>query len=320
MIFTQDPPVVAQVTVSNGLLQAASIQAGYGTNSQAALNLAGGEVLVASNLVAGILSNAFGSIQVSGGSLIVTNSSGSASLVIGQAGKGAFTQSGGVSTVNQLLVANGTNSTFTFTGGTFNTKSTTVSNGQLFVVGNGATYHLLGGIHSFANGLLVASGGTLSGCGTIIGNVSVNSGGNVLADCGTLTFMNGFYSVGTVQAVNGSGLEAYGSVTNIGLIDAIDGQTNFHAGFVNTGIILTRDNIPRILAFSMVGTNAQITFTTFSNQEHVVEYTDDLRNPDWQPLTSFFNGSAGVTNILDSTAATVTQRFYRVHLIVSLPL
>ncbi|HVM61961.1 MAG TPA: hypothetical protein VMV72_13955 [Verrucomicrobiae bacterium] len=313
-------PGIGQVSVSNGLLQAGSILAGYGTNSPGALNLAGGQTLATSNVVAGVSLNASGSIQVSGGSFFVTNQSGTASLIVGQAGKGNFTQSGGSSTVDRLLAVNGTNSTITLGGGTFSARSATVSNSQALIVGNGATYHLLGGVHTFANGVYVASGGTLSGCGTIIGNVGVNSGGTVLSDCGTLTFMNGFYNVGTVRAINGTTLAAYGSVTNIGVIDAAAGQTNFQAGVDSSGVILTSDNVPHILAISMVGSNAQITFTMFPNQQHTVEYTDDLSNPNWMPLTSFISGSAGVTNILDSGAATVRQRFYRVHLEVSIPL
>jgi len=43
---------------------------------------------------------------------------------------------------------------------------------------------LLGGIHSFTDGLRIRNNSTLSGCGTINGSVLVDQGGTVLADCG----------------------------------------------------------------------------------------------------------------------------------------
>jgi hypothetical protein len=329
---------VGQMTVSNGTLLARTIYignssgsvAGNSSGSQGMLTIAGGATVAASKIVAGVYSNSHpssvsnqccgaGIIQVTGGGLSVTSQTGTGQLVIGQDGQGTFTQSGGAATVDQLLVINGTNSTFNFSAGVFNTKATTVSNSQTFVVGDGvgaATYHLLGGIHSFANALRIRNNAVLSGCGTIIGNVLVDAGGTVLADCGgTLTFSGIVTNNGYSKAVNGSVLESYGPVVNNGVIDVIDGHTNFLAGFVNNGVVLTADNVPRIVSISLVGLDVGIDFTTVSNFTQVVEFTSNLVSQSWMPLSSLI-GSGGLTNVVDSGAAVLPQRFYRIRLVV----
>src|ERR1017187_727458 len=316
-----------QMTVSNGLVLAQAMNVGTSagpvTNQSPAwvgtLTIAAGTTAVSSNIIAGVFSNANGVIQVTGGNLTVTNQSVTGKLVVGQTGKGTFTQSGGVLTVDQLLVINGTNSVFNFSSGMFNTKSTTVSNTQTFAVGDGfgaATYHLLGGIHSFADGLRIRNNATLSGCGTINGSVLVDLGGTVLADCGgTLTFTGIVTNNGSWKAVNGSVLEVSGPVVNSGLINVINGHTNFLGGFVNNGVVLTADNLPQILSVSRIGPAVRINFTTISTLTHVVEFTSNLVSQSWTPLFSF-TASGAVTNMTDLGVAALPQRFYRVHLVV----
>jgi hypothetical protein len=311
--------VVGRAVLSNGLLLAQSVEVGVGTNSQGTLTIAGGSISVSSTMGIGALSNAVGFVQVSGGNLAVTNISATGQLVVGQMGTGTFAQSGGVVTVDQLLVNNSNKSVFGFSSGVFNTKSTTVNNAQTFFVGDGtdaATYHLLGGIHSFANGLEVRSNAVLSGCGTINGSVVVDAGGAILADCGgTLTFTGIVTNNGSWTAINGSVLEAYGPVVNNGLINVIDGNTNFHGGFVNNGIVLDSESIPRIISVTVVGSDVQVQFTTDTNLTYVLEYTSDLVTGNWTPLVGF-TGPGGDVIVTDFEAALQTQRFYRVHLVV----
>lgn len=310
---------VGQVVLSNGVLLARTMKVGLGTNSQATLTIAGGFTSVASNLVAGVFSNANGTVQVTGGSLSITNQNSTGQLVVGQAGRGTFTQNGGVVSVDQLVVTNGTNSVFSFTSGLFNTKSTTVSNSQLFIVGDGtgaAAYHLLGGVHSFANSLLIRTSSVLSGCGTIIGNVVVDPGGTILADCGgTLTFGDSVTNNGLMRATNGTTLESFGPVINNGVIDAINGTTNFHAGLVNNGVVLTSNSIPKFVSAAVVGADVQMSFTTEIRASYVFEERSDFETGTWTPVIGFA-GTGGIMTFIDPNAATLTQRFYRVRLVV----
>jgi hypothetical protein len=329
-----------QAVLSNGLLLAQAVTVGLASNCQATLAIAGG-AMSASNMVVGVFPNATGVVQVTGGSLTVTNQSGTAQLVVGLAGVGTFAQSGGVVTVNQLLVTNGTYniynpdslavqplwaiitngtySTFSLSSGVFNTGATTVNNTEPFLVGDGAdpaTYNLLGGVHSFANGIEVLNSALLSGCGTINGSVLVDAGGTVVADCGgTLTFTGIVTNNGAWTALNGSTFESYGPVVNNGLINALNGNTNFHAGFVNNGIVLTSNTIPQIVSITADGSNIDVQFTTAAKLMYILEYTTDLVAGNWTPLIGY-TGPGGNVTLTDFNALLQPQRFYRVHMMV----
>jgi len=132
--------------------------------------------------VIGSEANSFAQLSINGGEINVTNRSGSAALEIIS---GTLTQSGGTTTADNLLMTNSPGH-YIFNDGTLRTKGSVVSNGLPFVVGDGknaATLELLGGIHSFANGLVVSSNATLKGCGTIIG--SITNHGTIATNCGS---------------------------------------------------------------------------------------------------------------------------------------
>jgi hypothetical protein len=287
---------VGQMTVSNGTFLGRTMIIGHNQVSQGSLTIFGGVTSVASNLVAGMYSNATGVIQVTGGELNVTNPSGTGQLVVGQLGRGTYVQSGGTLTVDQLLAINGTNSIFNFASGTIHTKSTTVSNTQTFVVGDGlggALYHLLGGVYSFNDGLRIANAGILSGCGTINGGVVVEHGGRILADCGgNLTFTETITNNGIMKAVNGSTLESYGLVVNNGVI-----------------------SIPQIVAIQTVGDDVEFWFTTSVGPTYVLEYRADLSSGNWISSLGVM-GTGGNIGVIDPGAALLPQTFYRVRLVV----
>jgi hypothetical protein len=310
---------VGQMTVSNGVFRGRTIIVGHYQGSQGRLTIAGGSTSLASNLVAGMYSNATGLIQVTGGEVNITNQLGTGKLVVGQMGSGVFTQGGGTLIVDQLLATNGTNSVFNFGSGTFNTKSTTVSNSQTFVVGNGsggATYHLLGGVHAFNDGLRIANAATLSGCGTINGTVVVDMGGRVVADCGgTITFTGILTNNGIMKAVNGSTLESYGLVVNNGVINLLSGHTNFHAGFINNGVVLADSSIPQIVSMEVVGQDVEFWFTTSVGPTYILESRTSLSSSDWIPSLGVI-GTGGNIGVFDPDAALLPQKFYRVRLVV----
>jgi hypothetical protein len=223
-------------------------------------------------------------------------------------------------TADQWLATNSSGSLVTLNAGGFSATSGVVSNGLAFVVGDGvdaATYHLLGGVHSFANNLEIHNNATLSGCGTINGNVVVDAGGTVLADCGgTLTFAGSVTNNATMLAVNGSILEAYGLVVNNGIIDIRSGTTNFLAGFINNGLVVTTNSIPVVTAIQVVGLDVQISVMTGNEDTYVFEEATNPVAPNWTPVIGFA-GTGGVVTFIDPGAATLPQRFYRIGLIPS---
>src|SRR6185436_19489949 len=138
----------------------------------------GGSVVAANSFELGSVSTATNNrTVVDGGILRVTNSANSGVLDVR---RGTNVLNAGLIKVNRLLVTN-TLGVFELNGGSLQTDNTTNSNGRTFFVGNGtdeAFLDLIGnGVHSFASGLTVRSNALLDGSGTIIGTVTVLSGG-----------------------------------------------------------------------------------------------------------------------------------------------
>jgi len=158
---------------------------------------------------------------------------------------GAVTFNGGTISAN-TLVLHETLAKLTFNRGLLNSASTGVTNAQQFVVGDGtnsATFHLLGGVHFFTDGLRIRTNSFLTGCGTINGSVLVDAGGTLQADCGgTITFTGNVTNNGVMIADNGSVLESSGTLVNNGTILLLDSSTaNFHGTFINHGVISKPD-------------------------------------------------------------------------------
>ena len=174
-----------QLNLSSGSLQGASVLVNADTTNSiggtGTLTMTGGSLLLASNLLVGSAGFSPGQAALAGGTTIVTNAAGSGFITVAN---GTLTLSGGNVTVDALLLTNNAGQ-FTFSSGGLSSKATTVANGAPFVVGDGiqpAIFHLDGGTHSFANGLVISSNATLEGCGTIIGGI-VNQG-TIVTNCG----------------------------------------------------------------------------------------------------------------------------------------
>lgn len=316
------------VWVTGGQLGSiASVEIGRSGNGQ--MTISNGTVLSSSSISCGVgvfAGSSRGSLTMAGGSLAVTNSIASGALIVGQADPGFYTQNGGTVIVDNLLATNLANSVFTFNSGTFQTKATIVSNTQQFVIGNAsssAIYHLLGGIHSFNNGLRVHNDATLSGCGTINGVVVVDAGGTVEADCGgSLTFGGSVTNNGTMLAVNGSVLEAYGTVVNNGLIDITGGTTNFHGTFVNNGSIVGGPApVFQLTGVSRQNNDILVTWATRAGSTNELQVTaggpgGNYETNGFATIFAVTNAVGTTTNYLDVGGATnFPSRFYRVRLV-----
>src|SRR6266540_4855721 len=163
-----------QLVVSNGLVQALALNV-----AAVATNTVSGTV----SLVGGNVSNTLAQLSVAGGDVTVTNSSASAVFDLVS---GTVTLSGGTMTVDDLRVVRSAGRLI-LNSGTLRTKGSVVSNGLPFVVGDGgspATLELLGGTHTFADGLVISSNATLTGCGTILGNLT--NYGTIATNCGAV--------------------------------------------------------------------------------------------------------------------------------------
>ncbi|HZI30896.1 MAG TPA: hypothetical protein VFF11_01075, partial [Candidatus Binatia bacterium] len=135
--------------------------------------------MVAANVVVGPYSSENNQLIVTNGSLLtVINSSSSGTLEMSY---GTLEFDGGTIFADNLKSAR-TNAAINFSGGLMDCGSANISNSLPFVVGNGiaeAEYHLHGGTHSFADGLHISANASLTGNGTVIGAVTVATGGTL---------------------------------------------------------------------------------------------------------------------------------------------
>ena len=229
---------------------------------------------------------------------------------------GTFIINGGSVTVSQLVLTNNLSSMI-LTSGTLHAQGTAVTNGQEFVVGNGAVgarFHLLGGVHSFNDGLRARNTATLSGCGTINGTVVIDAGGTVLADCGgTLTFTGIVTNNGAMAADNGSVLESYGTVVNNGAILLFNGgTTNFHGVFINNGTVLNGGNV-NVGQVSKSGADIIVRIQSATGFTYQLQITPSLESPTWTNSGASQAGTGGMLTFTDSGGATnQPSRFYRV--------
>jgi hypothetical protein len=263
-------------------------------------------------------------IRVNGGSLVVTNGGGGVLLMGNGGGAASLILNSGTVVVDQLVATNGSHSIVQLNGGQFSSGGTAVTNSQLFAVGttngNAAVYTLLGGYHTFANNLEVRTNASLTGCGTINATtVTLDAGATVLANCGaTLTFSGSFaYNYGVIRVLDGGVFEAYSTLLNYGVIDALNGSAIFHSGFLNEGVVLTSNSVPVISSIQAVPPDVQISFSTSGGgATYGVAYTTNFVNAIWTTLTNNISGTGGIITVTDPGAALLPQRYYKAYLAV----
>jgi hypothetical protein len=88
-----------------------------------------------------------------------------------------------------------------------------------------------------------------------------------------------------------------------------------HLAEINSVIDFSPGSDLQITGVQIVGDNVQVSFSTGStNRLYVVQSTGSLVNPSWTTLTNNVPGTGGTVSVVDSNAAVVPTRFYRVGL------
>ncbi|HVM60854.1 MAG TPA: hypothetical protein VMV72_08305, partial [Verrucomicrobiae bacterium] len=289
---------------ANGVLAVSLVGAGSGE-----LILNGGSItadtLIATNGLNSIITLNGGTFTVRSASVIDTQG-----LVVND----AFIFNGGIATVSQLVLTNPA-AAIVLNSGLFQTESTTIANGQPFAIGNGSTamdFELLGGVHSFDDGLRIPNAAVLSGCGTVTGDVTIDSGGWVFTDCGTLTF-TGTVTNNYALGVDGGVLEFYGPVVNNSAILLYNGgTTNFHGPFVNNGVVLDAGWV-HVSAITNAGNDVIIEVPSASGFGYQLQVSPSLDSPVWTNSGAPQSGTGGVLTFTDPGGATNSPaRFYQV--------
>lgn len=334
-----------QLLVSNGMLLAEGLNVAVPASNTAfgALTLAGGTTVLSSNLLVGntVFTNA--SVLMTGGNLVITNASRDAHANVVS---GTMTVTGGDVTLDELRLTNGTGRLY-FHGGVVRSRRTVVRHGSPFTVGDGVTpteFILEGGVHEFADGLIISPNAIVSGCGTILGPI-VNNGTLLATNC------PGGPAI-TVQPV--SALGAPGGTASLAVTATGDGPLSYQwrrglpaAGATNipgaTSATLTLTNLSaadagdyHVLVSNPAGgvlsSNATLTvlgdislqmtlengnacvfrFTSLIGRSYTVEFKDSLNDLLWDSLPSL-PGTGGLLSITNVVTNSPT-RFYRLRI------
>ena len=292
-----------------------SLSVGYilsRTNNR--LTIADGGSVLASNVYVSFFAGPSNNlIQVSGGNLTVTNLSGTGKLDV-RRGRLAF--DGGTITTDQLWLTNGVSSILEFNSGTLRSKATVISNAQPCVVGDGvasANFHLLGGVHSFQNGLRLRANGLLSGCGTVNGHVLVDPGGAVVSDCSSLVINGNLTNNGVLIVKTGSVLQSGGTVVNNGTIFLLNGgTTNFSGTFINNGSIRYSVS-PQIAGLSVAGSDVVVRVPSIPTFNYRLQTSKTLQPPNWTNSGAAQLGTGSTLTLTEPGGTTNgPKRFYRV--------
>jgi T5SS/PEP-CTERM-associated repeat protein len=329
-----------QLVVSNGLVQALGLNvAAVATNTASGTaSFMSGSMILSSNLVVGSESNSIAQMSLSGGDITVTNSSASAAVDIFS---GTFSLAGGQLTVDRLLVPTSAGQ-LAFSGGTLRTKGSVVSNGVPFVVGDGnqaATLELLGGTHTFANGIVISSNATLTGCGTILGNLT--NYGTLATNCGvgpmrpritlqpqSVTAETGGTATFSVTAVGDPPLSYQWRRNDVDLAGKTDSTLILinlqatNAGSYTVVVSNSADSVtssnallrvlvpPSFINVARSGASFEFSFASENALSYFIEFKTNLDDPSWTLLRNEA-GNGAVISISDPIGPDAT-RFYRI--------
>lgn len=334
-----------ELIVSNGLLLVEGLNVAVVPSNTAfgVVAFIGGRTALSSNLLVGNSTFTNASVLMSGGELSVTNLNRDANVtVVG----GTMTVTGGTALVDEIILTNATGR-LRLHGGVVRSKRTTVRNGAAFTIGDGVTpteFVLDGGVHEFANGLIIAANATVSGCGTILGAI-VNNGALLATSCpgvpvitqqpvsravaegGTATFTVAAAGGGPLQyqwrrgpaspsAANIVGATGAALVlNNITASDAGDYHvlvSNPAGGLYSANVTLTLQAATALQMTLESGNACVFTFSSLIGSSYTVEFKDTLEDVLWTPLETLAgNGSVlSITNFVTNSPT----RFFRLRI------
>ncbi len=194
-------------------------------------------------------------------------------------------QTGLIKVGTGMLTLSGTNTStrFTAVGGGTLAVTGLINTTNFVVVSNFATLALSGEIT--ASQVQINSGGTLTGCGTITGDLLNN--GTVLADCGApgnLVVVGNVTNNGTMQFVFRTGLQCTGTFVNNGVLDLLTGAQGLPANFINNGVVIDSSDT-RITSASVAGSMMTLTIPGYAGHSYQLQRAASLTSPNWQNVS-----------------------------------
>ena len=196
---------------------------------------------------------------------------------------------------------------------------TTVEQGTLHIydltcggattVAPGATLILWG--HLGTETLNVAAGATLTveDDSEILGDL--NNSGTATFHTGHLILTGSVVNNGTMRFTGGLTLAASGEFVNNGILDLLTASAGLPADFVNNGVVIDSSSL-RMIGAVKTGNTVTLSVQTYAGHIYQLQRADSLTAPVWTDISGqAFTGNGTPHNFTD-TAATGTQRYYRV--------
>ncbi|MGC3991194.1 MAG: autotransporter-associated beta strand repeat-containing protein [Chthoniobacteraceae bacterium] len=194
-------------------------------------------------------------------------------------------------------------------GGTLTLAGSLSNNGGDFEIESGSTLSLSSGTIT-ATLVQVDSGATMTGCGTINGDLQID--GTLSSSCGGTIAVSGDLTVnGTMRLTNGTALTVGGTFTNNGVLDILTGSQTLPANFVNNGIVLDSTDV-QASTVTISGSNVVVKVIGYSGHNYQLQRSDSLNPASWSNLGTAQAGSGTTLTFTDSGGASGTQRYYRV--------
>jgi hypothetical protein len=127
----------------------------------------------------------------------------------------------------------------------------------------------------------------------------------------------GNFSITRAVIAGGGGTSSGGSYVLSGTIgQPVAGTSEGGSYAVAAGFwvpeALTLFTPPEIVAPMKIGGEFQLSFSTIAGRNYIVEFTDSLFQPNWQPLPAV-TGTGHLETVIDP-AAGADQRFYRIRM------
>ena len=211
--------------------------------------------------------------------------------------------------------------TLTLSGSSAYSGNTAVNAGTLSVSGtlssptadldvaSGATLRVAGGTVIMEQ-IVVDPGGTLDGCGTLVGDL-INHG-TIQSNSGAkLTIHGDVVNHGTLRVNSGTDFELTGSLTNTGLLDLLtaDVSPEVLAAIVNEGVVLDSSKVK--IASASLTNGFTVTIESYAGHNYRLQRSTSLTGANWNDIGPPQAGNGSVLTFNDPTTLD-SAVFYRI--------
>ncbi len=157
--------------------------------------------------------------------------------------------------------------------------------------------------------LEIAAGATLSGNGTIAGEL-INHG-TITSTGGTLAITGAVVNNGTMRLKRGSQLSASGPFQNYGILDLLTASGGLPPNLENLGVVIDSSGL-EVIGAGIQATNFELRIMTYSGHVYQFEHSATMAPGSWSPLGAPVAGSDSEKTFIHTGGVAGTKRFYRV--------